>query len=425
MDKLTVNDIDLKGKRILVRVDYNVPLDHGGSGSKVVDDSRIKATLPTLDRLIDQGARIILSAHLGRPGGRPEPKLSLRPVAAKLADLLARPVAFVDACLGEKVEKTVELLQPGDVMLLENVRFYPGEETNDADFAARLGALAEDWVNDAFGAAHRAHASTRGVAEVISRKGGSCVAGLLVERELNFLVKKLEKPESPFLVILGGAKVSDKIGVIDRLLDKADVLLIGGAMAYTFKLAKGLGVGKSLVETDRVKTARQIMEKARQRGIRFLLPSDHTVAAPTLVAPPDGKGKSVIKFDNPRYNRGADIPDDYEGVDIGLETIACYTKEIEAARTVVWNGPMGIFEDARFASGTVAVAKAVARATAQGTLSIIGGGDSVRALNEAGLAEQVSFMSTGGGASLELLEGKTLPGIEILDSLPAQAETAG
>lgn len=415
MAKLTIKDIELKGQRVLVRVDYNVPMEEKDGGMVINDDTRIRATLPTLDYLVEKGAKILLAAHLGRPRGQREASLSLRPVAQQLSDLLGRPVAFVDDCVGDKVDQTAAALKPGDILLLENVRFYAEEEANDPAFAARLAANADVYVNDAFGAAHRAHASTAGVAKVISERGGACAAGLLMERELQFLGDELEAPQRPFVVILGGAKVSDKIAVIDRLLDKADSLLIGGAMAYTFKLAKGLRVGKSLVEPDKVDVAREAMEKAARLGVELLLPSDNTVVTPVVTDKLNKKGKPILAFENPRHNTEPDIPDNEEGVDIGEHTASAYGEKIAQAKTILWNGPMGIFEDPRFAHGTFAVAKAVAHATSQGgAKSIIGGGDSVKALNQSGLGDQVTFMSTGGGASLEFLEGKELPGVAAL-----------
>jgi phosphoglycerate kinase len=415
MAKLTIKDIELKGQRVLVRVDYNVPMEEKDGGMVINDDTRIRATLPTLDYLVEKGAKILLAAHLGRPRGQREASLSLRPVAQQLSDLLGRPVAFVDDCVGDKVDQTAAALKPGDILLLENVRFYAEEEANDSAFAARLAANADVYVNDAFGAAHRAHASTAGVAKVISERGGACAAGLLMERELQFLGDELEAPQRPFVVILGGAKVSDKIAVIDRLLDKADSLLIGGAMAYTFKLAKGLKVGKSLVEPDKVDVAREAMEKAARLGVELLLPSDNTVVTPVVTDKLNKKGKPILAFENPRHNTEPDIPDNEEGVDIGEHTASAYGEKIAQAKTILWNGPMGIFEDPRFAHGTFAVAKAVAHATSQGgAKSIIGGGDSVKALNQSGLGDQVTFMSTGGGASLEFLEGKELPGVAAL-----------
>ncbi len=416
MAKLTIKDVNLGGKRVFVRVDYNVPMEDSDGKMVINDATRIEATLPTLDHLVNQGAKIILAAHLGRPKGNREPSLSLRPVAEKLADLIARPVAFVDDCIGEKATQTAEALQPGDILLLENVRYYAEEEANDAEFAKKLAGNAEAYVNDAFGAAHRAHASTDGVAKVITANGGPCLGGLLMEKELKFLGEELDEPARPFVVILGGAKVSDKIAVIDRLLEKADALLIGGAMAYTFKLAKGLKVGKSLVEPDKVDVAKAAMEKAASRGIKLLLPSDNTVVTPVVTDKLNKKGKPILEFQNPRHNTDPNIPDTEEGVDIGADTSATYSNEISSAKTILWNGPMGIFEDERFSAGTFAVAKAVADATqSNGAKSIIGGGDSVKALNRSGLGDSVTFMSTGGGASLEFLEGKTLPGVAALD----------
>jgi phosphoglycerate kinase len=415
MAKLTIKDVDLNGKRVFVRVDYNVPMEEKDGDMIINDDTRIRATIPTLDHLVNQGAKIILAAHLGRPKGKKEPSMSLRPVAQKLSDLLGRPVAFVDDCVGDKVSQTASALKNGDILLLENVRFYAEEEANDPVFATKLAENADAYVNDAFGAAHRAHASTAGIAKVISEKGGSCAAGLLMERELQFLGDELESPQRPFVVILGGAKVSDKIAVIDRLLEKADSLLIGGAMAYTFKLAKGLKVGKSLVETDKVDVAKAAMQKAEERGVELLLPTDNTVVTPVVTDKLNSKGKNILEFQNPRHNTDPDIPESEEGVDIGENTATTYKAKIASAKTILWNGPMGIFEDPRFSKGTFAVAEAVADATTNnGAKSIIGGGDSVKALNQSGLGDKVTFMSTGGGASLEFLEGKELPGVAAL-----------
>ena len=415
MAKLTVKDLDVRGKRVLVRVDYNVPMEEKDGQMVINDTTRIKETLPTLDWLVSQGAKIILAAHLGRPEGKREPSMSLRPVAAKLADMICRPVAFVDDCVGDKVEKTVAALQPGDILLLENMRYHAGEEANDPALAEQLARLADLYVNDAFGAAHRAHASTVGVAQVIAARGGKCAAGLLMERELKFLGHELEKPPRPFVVILGGAKVSEKINVIDVLIEKADTILIGGAMAYTFKLAAGLKVGKSLVEPDRVEVARAAVAKAKSRGVPFLIPTDQVVATPVPTGKLNKKGKPVFELQNPRVNTAPNIPDDMEGFDIGPETAQTYAAVIRKAKTILWNGPMGMFEDARFGEGTLTVAKAVVEATQQnGAKSIIGGGDSVKALNQAGLGDRVTFMSTGGGASLEFLEGAVLPGLAAL-----------
>jgi phosphoglycerate kinase len=418
MQKLTVKDLEARGKRVFVRVDFNVPMEEQDGQMIITDLTRIKETLPTLELLVESGARIILASHLGRPKGKRETSMSLRPVAEKLADMIQRPVAFVDDCIGEKAEKTASALLDGDILLLENVRFYEQEEANDPAFAEQLARMADVYVNDAFGSAHRAHASTEGVAQVIKRRGGKCAAGLLMERELKFLGDELENPAKPFVVILGGAKVSDKINVIDRLLEKAGTILIGGAMAYTFRLAQGHKVGKSLVEPEKVEVAKGALAKASQRGVKFLLPVDDIVASPVDTGKVNKKGKPVIEMQNPQANSALDVPEGAGGVDIGPETIRAYGEEIAGAKTILWNGPMGIFEDARFAEGTFAVARAVAEATRKsGAKSIIGGGDSVKAVNRAGLGKEVSFMSTGGGASLEFLEGKELPGVAALTHL--------
>jgi len=416
MAKLTVRDLHVRGKRVFVRVDYNVPLEEKDGQMVITDATRIVETLPTLRLLIEQGGKIILAAHLGRPKGKREPSMSLRPVAAKLSDLLGCNVAFADDCIGEKVEQTVGIMKPGDVLLLENVRYYSEEEKNDPAFAEKLAKVADVYGNDAFGAAHRAHASTEGVARVVAKRGGQCAAGLLMERELKFLGEELEKPARPFVVILGGAKVSDKILVIDRLLEKADALLIGGAMAYTFRLAEGYKTGKSLVEPDKTDTAKSALAKAKQKGVKFLLPTDDVVAVPVKTDKLDKKGKPVIDYQNVRVNTDMNCPDDAAGLDIGPATVKAYSDEVAKAKTILWNGPMGLFEDKRFAEGTFAVARAVAEVTQKsGAKSIIGGGDSVKALNKAKLGDKVTFMSTGGGASLEFLEGKALPGVAALN----------
>jgi phosphoglycerate kinase len=414
MAKLTVKDLNVQGKRVLMRVDYNVPLEEKDGQMVITDDTRIVETLPTLKLLIQQGGKLILMAHLGRPKGRPEPSMSLRPVAERLAELLGRPVAFVDDCIGDKVEKTVSILKPGDVLLLENVRYYNEEEANDPGFAEKLARVADAYVNDAFGAAHRAHASTEGVARVIANRGGQCAAGLLMERELKFLGDELDHPARPFVVILGGAKVSDKIQVIDRLLEKADAILIGGAMAYTFRLAQGHKTGKSLVEADKTEVAKAALAKAKQRGVKFLLPTDDVVAVPVKTDKLDKKGKPAIEYQQVRTSSDLNCPDDAAGLDVGPQTVKAYADEIAKAKTILWNGPMGLFEDKRFAEGTNAVARAVAEVTQRGAKSIIGGGDSVKALNKAKLGDKVTFMSTGGGASLEFLEGRVLPGVAAL-----------
>jgi phosphoglycerate kinase len=400
---------------VFLRVDYNVPLEEKDGQIVITDETRIVETLPTLKRLCEQGGKLILAAHLGRPKGMREPSLSLRPVAVRLAELLHRPVAFADDCIGDKVEKTVGILQPGDLLLLENLRFYKEEEDNNAAFAERLASVAEVYVNDAFGAAHRAHASTEGVPRVIAKRGGPCAAGLLMERELRFLGDELDNPAVPFVVILGGAKVSDKISVIDRLLEKAQTILIGGAMAYTFRLAQGYQTGKSLVEPDKAEIAKSALEKAKKRGVKFLLPLDDVIATPVKTDKLDKKGKSVVEYQNVRINTGMNCPEDAAGLDIGPATVQAYSEQIRMAKTILWNGPMGLFENKQFAEGTNAIAKAVAEVTQKnGAKSIIGGGDSVKALNKAGLGSQVTFMSTGGGASLEFLEGKVLPGVGAL-----------
>jgi phosphoglycerate kinase len=417
MAKLSVRDLDVAGKRVLMRVDYNVPMEEKNGVMVINDTTRIKETLPTLQLLTSKGARLILAAHLGRPDGKREASMSLRPVAEKLAEMLGKPVAFVDETVGEKAEAAVAALTDGQILVLENVRFHAEEEANDPVFAARLARLADIYANDAFGAAHRAHASTSGVARIIRAWGGKAAAGLLMERELKFLGDELETPARPFVVILGGAKVSDKIKVIDRLLEKADTILIGGAMAYTFKLAHGGKTGKSLIEKDHTGTALAAEAKAAKRGVKFLLPTDTVVADLKDTGKLNKKGKPVFEPINPRVVSG-DIPDETEGFDIGPETAATYAAVIASAKTVLWNGPMGMFEDKRFAEGTNAVAQALVAATQNnGAKSIIGGGDSVKAINKAGLGDKVTFASTGGGASLEFLEGIPLPGVVALDDV--------
>ncbi len=415
MAKLSIRDLNVTGKRVLMRVDYNVPMEEKDGVMVINDTTRIKETLPTLELLISKGARIILAAHLGRPDGKREPSMSLAPVAVQLGKMIGRPVAFVDETVGDKAEAAAAALKDGEILVLENVRFQSEEEANDPVFAARLARLADVYVNDAFGAAHRAHASTSGVARIVRAWGGQAAAGLLMERELKFLGDELENPARPFVVILGGAKVSDKIKVIDRLLDKADTILIGGAMAYTFKLAHGGKTGKSLVEKDHTGTALAAEAKAVQRGVSFLLPTDTVIADLKDTGKVNKKGRTVFEFVNPRVNTG-DIPDDCEGFDIGPDTVRRYSEVIASAKTILWNGPMGMFEDPRFAAGTHAVAEAAVEATQKhGAKSIIGGGDSVKAVNKAGLGDQVTFASTGGGASLEFLEGIPLPGVVALD----------
>ncbi len=414
MAKLTVNDLEFRGKRVFVRVDFNVPMEEKDGKMVVTDVTRIKETLPTLELLIRKGGRIVLAAHLGRPKGKREGSMSLRPVAEKLAEMIGRPVAFADDCVGEDAEKKAANLQDSEILLLENVRFHAEEEANDPAFAAKLARLADVYVNDAFGSAHRAHASTEGIARVIAQRGGSCAAGLLMQKELRFLGDELENPPRPFVVILGGAKVSDKIKVIDRLLEKADALLVGGAMTYTFGLARGEKVGKSLVEPDSVDVAKAALVKAEARQVKFLLPIDNVAATPVKTDKLDKKGKPITEWTNPHVVDGVNLPEAEAGLDIGPKTVKAYCDAVAGAKTILWNGPMGMFEDKRFAAGTFAVAQAVAEATQRGAKSIIGGGDSVKALNKSGLADKVSFASTGGGASLEFLEGTELPGVAAL-----------
>ena len=401
----TLNDFNFSGKKAIVRVDFNVPLNEK---FEITDETRIKAVIPTVEKILKDGGSAILMSHLGRPKDGPEEKSSLKHIVARLSEVFNTEVKFANDCIGDEAKDKAASLQSGEILLLENLRFYKEETKGDADFAKKLADLGADiYVNDAFGAAHRSHASTAGAARVVTERGGQCAAGLLMERELKFLGEELETPKSPFVVILGGAKVSDKIKVIDRLLEKADTIIIGGAMAYTFKLAKGLQVGKSLVEPDKVDVAQAALEKAKERNVQFLIPTDNVVAEPTQI---DGK----FAFGDYRINDNENIPDDMEGVDIGPKSAEAFGVVIKGAKTILWNGPMGIFEDSRFAEGTYNVAKAVCEATANGAISIIGGGDSVKALNNAGLGDQTTFMSTGGGASLEFLEGNELPGVTAL-----------
>ncbi len=387
MQKKTVRDIDLEGKRVLMRVDFNVPL---GSDGSILDDRRIRAALSTIEFILGKGAKLILVSHLGRPKGV-DPAFKMDNVARRLSELLGKPVRKLDACVGPEVEKAVGEMQPGDVIMLENVRFYEGETKNDPEFARQLAQLADVYVNDAFGTAHRAHASTEGVAKYLP-----AVAGFLMEKELNFLGKVLSEPEKPFVVIMGGAKVSDKIGVIENLVDKADVLLIGGGMLFTFLKAKGLEIGKSLLDEEHLSYAQGLLEKA---GDKIVLAEDVVVADKVA---PDASFK-VVSVE--------EIPADWIGVDIGPRAVETFSNYIKDAGMIFWNGPMGIYEITPFAEGTKGIAKAIAESKA---LSIVGGGDIAAALEESGFADKISHISTGGGASLEFLEGRTLPGVAVL-----------
>lgn len=392
LNKKTVRDADLAGKRLLVRVDFNVPLDPSG---RITDDTRIRETLPTIEYCHKEQARIILLSHLGRPDGTRAPKYSLRPVAERLGDLLKRPVAFVDDCLGPTVEHAVQELQPGQVLVLENVRFYPEEEKNDPTFAQALARLGDIFVNDAFGAAHRAHASTEGIGHHLPG-----VAGLLIEKEITYLGRAITSPARPYAAILGGAKVSDKIGVLNNLMERVDRILIGGGMSYTFLKAQGKAVGSSRVEADKLDLARQILEKAAAKKIDVLLPLDHVITTSLDAGTP-------VKTVNV-----GDIPDGWMGADIGPETAKAFVAALRGAKTVVWNGPVGVFEQPRFLEGSRAVAQALA--DLKGATTIIGGGDSAACVQQLKLGAKMSHISTGGGASLEFLEGKTLPGIAVL-----------
>jgi phosphoglycerate kinase len=394
MAKLSIRDLDLRGKRVFVRVDFNVPLKNGVIG----DDTRIRAAVPTIELARKEGATVVLASHLGRPKGKVAPEFSLAPVATRLAELLGHPVAFAADCIGEVAERAVAAAHasPGGVVLLENLRFHPGEEMNDPSFAAALASLADAYVDDAFGAAHRAHASVDGITLHLPR----AAAGLLMERELTYLGRALELPDRPFVAILGGAKVSDKLEVIENLLPKIDRLVIGGAMAYTFLKARGVPVGGSLVEDDKLDAARQIEAAAARRGARLELPVDHVVTTKLEAGSPH----EVLAVGDQAI--GARL-----GVDIGPATVAKYRSAIEDAKTVIWNGPMGVFEIPAFAAGTTAVARAVA--AVKGT-TIVGGGDSIAAIRKAGVTDQISHVSTGGGASLEFLGGRTLPGVAAL-----------
>lgn len=399
MGKLSIRDLNLSGKRVFIRADFNVPLENG----QVADDTRIRATLPTLRLAIEQGGRLVVASHLGRPKGKPDSKLSLKPVAVRLKEILGRPVIFSSDCIGQEAQSRSQALKNGDLLLLENLRFHAEEAKNDEEFSRQLASLCDGiFVNDAFGAAHRAHASVVGITSFVEQ----AAAGLLMEQELSYLGKALTNPERPFLAILGGAKVSDKIEVIQNLMKIANAMLIGGAMSYTFFRARKFTTGKSLVEEDKTDLALALLGEAVERGCRFILPIDHVLARS-----PDDDQTQVAAVEA--------TPADWMGLDIGPKTIELFQKEIAAARTIVWNGPVGMFEKSAFANGTVAIAHAVADATSAGATSIVGGGDTVAAVEQAGVAQKVSHISTGGGASLEFLAGEKLPGVEALTSREA------
>lgn len=395
MPKLSIRDLDVSSKEVLMRVDFNVPLKDGA----ITDDTRIQAAVPSIRHLVAGGAKLVLCSHLGRPKGGPEAKYSLAPAAARLGEILGQDVALAPDCVGPQAAALRASLAPGQVLLLENTRFHPEEESNDQAFAKELAGEAEIYVNDAFGTAHRAHASTEGVTHFV----GKSAMGFLMARELEYLVDKLDHAERPFLVIMGGAKVSDKIQVISALMEKADAFIIGGAMAYTFRKAQGHEVGKSLVENDKLDLALDLLKQAEDKGIRFLIPADTRITQEFK----EGAETRVIA----PYAEGGSIPADWEGIDIGDQAITEFSREITSAKTILWNGPMGVFEIDTFAAGTKAIAQAVAESDA---VSIVGGGDSVTAVNKFGVDDQMTFISTGGGASLELLEGKQLPGVAAL-----------
>ena len=397
MTKLTIQDLDLRGKRVFIRVDFNVPLKDG----VVTDDTRIRETLPTLKLAMEKGGRLVLASHLGRPKGGPEAKYSLKPAAKKLEELLGKAVAFAADCVGPDAEAKSKALKDGDVLVLENVRFHPEEEKNDEGFSKQLAALCDGvFICDAFGSAHRAHASVVGITKFVKQ----AAAGLLMEKELAYIGKAISNPTRPFVAIIGGAKVSDKIEVVENLMKIADAMLIGGGMAYTFLKAQGLAIGKSLVEEDKLDLARKILSDVKQKNFKLLLPLDNVIT-------PEFKADAPTKIVDVSA-----IPPDQMGLDIGPKTIAAYSAEIAKSKTIVWNGPMGVFEMPAFAKGTLAIAQAVAAATTSGATSIVGGGDSVAAIHQSGLASKISHISTGGGASLEFLGGRKLPGVEALSN---------
>jgi phosphoglycerate kinase len=394
MTKLSIRDLDLTNKRVFIRVDFNVPLEAG----KVAEDTRIRETIPTLKFAMERGARLVLASHLGRPKGKPDPRYSLKPVVTRLAELLDKPIAFAADCIGPEAESQSRALKDGEALLLENVRYHPEEEANDENFSRQLAALCDQlFVCDAFGSAHRAHASVVGITKFVKQ----AAAGLLMEKELAYLGKAISNPERPFIAVLGGAKVSDKIEVVQNLMKLADGMLIGGAMAYTFLKSQGLPIGKSLVENDKLDLAKSLIDQARAKNFRLRLPIDHVLA----------------QSPNSTETKTTDIsqtPPDLMGLDIGPKTIELFRRDLATAKMIIWNGPLGMFEKPAFAAGTLGVAKAVAAATEAGATTIVGGGDSVAAVEEAGVADKISHISTGGGASLEFLAGRKLPGVEAL-----------
>lgn len=393
MAKLSITDMDLQSRRVFIRVDFNLPLDEEG---RITNDARIRASTPTIQHALSKGARVLLASHLGRPKGKPNPKMSLKPAAAALGALLGKRVTMASDCVGEEVLKQSNGLRDGDILMLENLRFHPEEEANDPGFSKQLAALCDVYVNDAFGTAHRAHASTAGMIPFVSQAG----AGLLMQKELAYLGKAIANPDRPYVAIIGGAKVSDKIEVIDNLLNVVDALLIGGGMAYTFLAAEEYEVGKSLVESDKVALAESLLKKAQERGVKLQLPVDHVVAS-QFDAAADSKITSI-----------QETPMEWMGLDIGPDTVSRFKAQIAGAKTILWNGPLGVFEMEKFAHGTLAIAHAVAESSAT---SIIGGGDSIAAVTKAGVADKISHISTGGGASLEFLGGAKLPGVEALN----------
>jgi phosphoglycerate kinase len=395
MNKLTINDIDLKNKKVLVRVDFNVPLDEN---MNITDDIRITSSLPTIKKIVSDGGKAILMSHLGRPKGKPNPKYSLKPVAVRLSQLLGKEVKLASDCIGNEVKALVNAMKPGDVILLENLRFHEEEEKNDPEFAKQLAELGDVYVNDAFGSAHRAHASTEGLTKFITVS----VAGYLMQKELDYLGGAIENPKRPYLAILGGAKISGKIDVIMNLFNKVDSMIIGGGMAFTFYKAEGKEIGTSLLEAEKIDLAKQVLEKAKTSKMKILFPVDVVVVKEFNNDSPS----EVVSIDK--------MPSDKMGLDIGPETIKLFREEILKSKTIVWNGPMGVFEMDNFAKGTNAVAEALVDATGKGAITVIGGGDSAAAIAKAGLADKVSHVSTGGGASLEFLEGKILPGVAAL-----------